>query len=221
MVSENNSVKKQKEELKTISGELSSGEHLFAKVDSSGVIQKLFVEGKRMGNKKMKYYQSDVDSLIYNEKLNKWLHKNEIAATKSKPDVKPEPRTNNKNYDNKYDTKYDNNYDYDDDKIDPEEMREMKKDILEAFKDVNEELGLNINIDEDDSKVSMRADKKGFVMDVADGDNKVEMNFGPEGIYMNVVENGKTVFHMNIDEGTFEFTVDDSSKKNNGSKKNK
>ena len=188
------------EELSTISGELANGEHLFAKIDSTGTIKKLFVEGKSIKGKKMNFYQPDVDSIRY------------FSGLKDK-DSKFEYKANNLVINKKGEDKdIDFDFDYDDDKISPEEIHKMKKEMLEALDEVNKELGLNINIDDENSKVTMKANDNGFTMDVSDGKDKVKMDFGPNGIYMHVEENGKTVFHMNIDDGSFEFSVDDSSK---------
>ncbi|MCG8700379.1 MAG: M56 family metallopeptidase, partial [Bacteroidales bacterium] len=217
---------KQQPELRTINGQMSNGDHLFAKVDDEGSIHKLYVEGKKVNKRKYIDYQALVDSMAQPVKPPK-PPRPARPARPAKParinDVNvmtngtPEPPLSPEELE-------EIQVELEEELAElAEELKEMDVEELhmakevseqmggifeEVFREVNEELkkefgedfdmNFNINIDEDGEKVKMSMGENGFHIDVDEGDEKVKLSFDENGMYINVVENGKNTVNMQI-----------------------
>jgi beta-lactamase regulating signal transducer with metallopeptidase domain len=180
--------------MREIDNYFSDGKHVMAKVDSTGKLHSLVLDGEKMERKELGKYQPDIDSMLYS-----WEYE-EVMRRKAHADAKnPKPRStgwsqsgpNSQNW--------------------QESKDESRKEY--RWKNNNSEnVTFNLNVDEVGSKVKMRAGEVGFAMDVEEGNEKVQMNFGPDGFYINVVENGKTVFKMDANASGLKMDVKDKGK---------
>nr|WKN35013.1 M56 family metallopeptidase [Tunicatimonas sp. TK19036] len=188
-----------KKGLSTINAELPDGRHLFAKVDSAGNVERMFVEGKKISNRKMQTYQPLIDSLLLaTTKENPKEKEKEIAKQKEKTEKKNISKTSSSYAYSKAVAKTNAK------KVTGKEKGKTSE---------NENINFNLNINDSSSKVSIRADEKGFSMYVDDNQDTVIMDFSENGGYMRVIENGKAVVDMNLSGSGFHMNVDNEDKK--------
>jgi beta-lactamase regulating signal transducer with metallopeptidase domain len=157
---------KAKETFRTVNAELPGGEHLFAKVDGEGNVDKLFVEGKKVKPKNFKHYKPFIDSLMMTENQDEKPHEEVPKKGKTK-------------------------------------MKNKEKHVSKGSG------SFNMDIDDKDGKVSIRAGEGGFKLYVNDENETVEMNFNEKGGFMKIIENGKTIVDMSMGEDGFDMSVND------------
>ncbi len=200
MVNENTNTENEEKKLTVLNAQLKDGTHLFAKVDTSGTIEKLFVEGKRIKPRKLHAYKDIIDSLIaINQTTDPVIH-NEYISDDRKETVSHEYNKS----------------------IEKTISDEIEKEIIkEISKEFNKNSSFNLDINDDDSKVYMNADKNGFYMNIDDGSDKVRLEFSDKGMFIKVKENGKEVVNIDMGVNGFNFKVDDKDSVTNISMESK
>lgn len=171
-----------KQKLNTITAELPDGKHLFAKVDSVGNIDKLFVEGKKISQRKVGAYQPMIDSLLLVE-----ASKNPKQKEKDKQKEKVTQKEKAK-------ASY--------------TLNKTTRNSGKAPHASEESVNFHLNINDSSSKVAIKADEQGFQMYVDDNQDTVVMDFSENGGFMRVIENGKVVVDMNLSEKGFHMNID-------------
>ena len=193
---------------KTINTVSPEGDDIWARVDSTGEIKEMFVNDEKIEKEDYDEYEIYVDEVDSNSTNSKKVKKK--SGNESEYAVIVECNTD-KDYERAKENTKKAQISKKEARKTKEEMEELKKEMLDEFRIVNKEMGLNINVDDDDTKLEIRGDEKEFILNVEEDNEKVRMHFNEDGIYMEVIENGKVVFHMNISGEGLNITKDDDS----------
>lgn len=163
-----------KRKLNTITAELPDGKHLFAKVDSAGNIDRLFVEGKKIKDRKLKAYKPIIDSLILAEKDMKEKTKKDILDASHTLNTASNVNKAKKDSDEKQ----------------PDENLNFNLNINDSSSTVQikaDEKGFKLYVDDNKDKVEMDFNENGGYMRVMEnGKTVVNMNLNEKGFEMNV-----------------------------------
>ena len=187
--------RKSNSSLTTVNGQLVDGKYLFAKVDDSGKVVKLFIEGKRISKGKFSKYQQDIDSLYAMQS------EQQHQAVKESWDVAThEDHTINSTDTAAIYSSLSNEF--------PGIMSQISRDIE---KELEEDFMLNINVDEIEEKVKVKLSEKGFLMNIDDEKEHVKMLFDENGLKMDV-DDQEGQFEMSIDENGFFLNVIEDGK---------
>ena len=224
-------------ELITVNAQLESGEHVFAKVDEEGNIQKLFIEGKAIKPKKYTLYQYKIDSLRFqgiNANPSHFMSDNEKKILKEKErqfqlmqieQAQMEEELKEKKEvlraleeaekalikANKEHAEIERNVEVEN------VLREVQKEIKEANQNAhNQNISNSIDfssiMEEVFSELGAELGKNAnFTIDIEEDGEKVKMYMGEDGFYIDVDEDGEKV-KIRINENGMNINVKEDGK---------